>query len=215
MPKKPFDKLPEGRRGKILRACLVLFARHGFERTSIKMIARKVGVADGYLYYYFKGKREIAQWAAEAGLAAWDDHFRQYVTDRSPQDLFEFFRLSLVQSILFIRKHPDLYGAYDRLFRDPAFPLAGQLMRRLAGAGRLRRDFIEKEIAEGRMNSNATMTHAEMLLDVVGERIRKIARHRKLDPNNLAGMNEEEISRFAEKIALILKNGLAAPPVAN
>ena len=43
----------------LLRAALRLFAAHGYEGTSVRAIARAVGLSESVLYAHFSGKREI------------------------------------------------------------------------------------------------------------------------------------------------------------
>ncbi|MBI5501131.1 MAG: TetR/AcrR family transcriptional regulator [Deltaproteobacteria bacterium] len=50
---------PTGRRQEILDASLDLFARQGFQGTSVREIARAVGVNEATLYHYFESKAEI------------------------------------------------------------------------------------------------------------------------------------------------------------
>jgi AcrR family transcriptional regulator len=53
------DVRREDMRRRILRESLDLFAHFGFENTTVRMIARRCGVTDAALYYYFESKREI------------------------------------------------------------------------------------------------------------------------------------------------------------
>lgn len=46
-------------RDRILTAAQELFAEHGLEGTSIRMIARRCGVTDPAVHYYFRSKREL------------------------------------------------------------------------------------------------------------------------------------------------------------
>jgi AcrR family transcriptional regulator len=46
-------------RGKILEAALELFGAQGFDSTTVREIAQRVGLTDAALYYHFKSKREI------------------------------------------------------------------------------------------------------------------------------------------------------------
>jgi AcrR family transcriptional regulator len=46
---------------RILSTALRLFAENGYEKTSIRTIAREVGMALGLLYNYFSGKEELLQ----------------------------------------------------------------------------------------------------------------------------------------------------------
>lgn len=61
-PERRRPEQPRGRdatRQSILRAALELFARDGFEATTVRAIARRCGLTDAALYYYFKSKRQI------------------------------------------------------------------------------------------------------------------------------------------------------------
>ena len=46
-------------RDRIVRSALALFARHGYERTSVRMIAREAGISQGLMYNYFASKEEL------------------------------------------------------------------------------------------------------------------------------------------------------------
>jgi AcrR family transcriptional regulator len=52
-------KEPEIRKREIVEAALELFLTQGFEETSVSDIVKKVGVAQGLFYYYFKSKIEL------------------------------------------------------------------------------------------------------------------------------------------------------------
>ncbi|WHH57442.1 TetR/AcrR family transcriptional regulator [Petroclostridium sp. X23] len=52
-------KDPETRKNEILDAAQELFITQGFEQTAVSDIVKKVGVAQGTFYYYFKSKEEI------------------------------------------------------------------------------------------------------------------------------------------------------------
>jgi len=64
----------EQRREAIMDAALRLFGEHGFEGTSIRDIAREVGVTEGLLYHYFDSKSDLVHaicrergWQARVG----------------------------------------------------------------------------------------------------------------------------------------------------
>jgi AcrR family transcriptional regulator len=48
-------------RQRILAVARELFSERGFERTTVREIARRVGITDPALYYYFKSKRLIME----------------------------------------------------------------------------------------------------------------------------------------------------------
>jgi len=49
----------EGKRERILRAAVKVFARKGFYSTRVSEIAKAAGVADGTIYLYFKNKDDV------------------------------------------------------------------------------------------------------------------------------------------------------------
>jgi AcrR family transcriptional regulator len=59
------DCAPGGRRGdtraRIQRVALELFAEQGYERTSLREVAERLGVTKAALYYHFKSKEDIVR----------------------------------------------------------------------------------------------------------------------------------------------------------
>ncbi|MCC6958728.1 MAG: TetR/AcrR family transcriptional regulator [Dehalococcoidia bacterium] len=58
-------------RSRIIQGALELFARDGFDNTTVRGIARRVGLTDAALYYHFKSKREILEaiWEMPGGVS--------------------------------------------------------------------------------------------------------------------------------------------------
>ncbi len=56
-------------RSRILAAALRLFAEHGYEQTSVRMIAQAADVAQGLLYNYFAGKEALLRAIFEQSMA--------------------------------------------------------------------------------------------------------------------------------------------------
>ncbi|GEO03630.1 TetR family transcriptional regulator [Adhaeribacter aerolatus] len=54
-----FEQQREQSKQQIEEAALILFAEHGFEKTSIRMIAQRVNISLGLLYNYYAGKDEL------------------------------------------------------------------------------------------------------------------------------------------------------------
>lgn len=53
------SKDPEVRRAEIMDMAMELFAEKGFDETAVSDIVKRVGVAQGTFYYYFKTKQEL------------------------------------------------------------------------------------------------------------------------------------------------------------
>ena len=52
-------KNPEERKQEILDAAVCVFARKGYEKTSITDIAKEIGISQGLCYRYYKSKEEM------------------------------------------------------------------------------------------------------------------------------------------------------------
>ena len=53
------EQIRAATRQRILDAALVLFAKHGYQDASVRMIAEEAGVAQGLLYSHFEGKQAL------------------------------------------------------------------------------------------------------------------------------------------------------------
>ena len=53
------SKEPEERKQEILNAAIEVFAKKGYEKTSISDIAQTINVAQGLCYRYFSSKEEL------------------------------------------------------------------------------------------------------------------------------------------------------------
>lgn len=53
------EALREESRARIVAAALELFSSYGYERTTVRMIAERAGVAQGLMYSHFRGKEDL------------------------------------------------------------------------------------------------------------------------------------------------------------
>ena len=63
------EALRELSRAKIIATALELFARHGYEATSVRMIAQAAGIAQGLLYNYFPSKEALLATIVQQSMA--------------------------------------------------------------------------------------------------------------------------------------------------
>ncbi len=70
MPRTPqqLEKIRQERRQRIMETALEVFAEHGYEASSISMIASKAGVSKGLMYNYFQSKEDLLVSLMENGL---------------------------------------------------------------------------------------------------------------------------------------------------
>ena len=144
-------QLAAARRTQILDAATRVFARKGFNRATIRDVARDAGVADGTIYNYFANKTDLLfglldrlndterrpASLAQATQAPVEDYFRAYVRERvealwSNADLFRAVLPELLAN-------PDLRARYYDEVIAPTMVLGESAFRALA-ANQLARD---------------------------------------------------------------------------
>lgn len=146
-PEQAGEKGPSTR-DRILDIALDLFTEKGYENTSLREIAERLGFSKAAIYYHFASKDEILMalhlrmhnlsWPVErlgelvgAGPEAWsgflDEVIRQTLTNRKLILLHMRNRSAFEQihdkGIAHADRHEDLEDAYRRLLGDPSVPV--------------------------------------------------------------------------------------------
>ena len=101
------SKEPEERKQEIMEAAMMLFEEKGIQKTSISDIARKLNVAKGLIYYYFRSKDELIAYVIEAFSMVVDAQIRHIMQN----DELDFYgKLGAILNLFFssIREHPTL-----------------------------------------------------------------------------------------------------------
>ena len=208
MPKQPFEQLSKRQRNAIFRVCCELFAQNGYDHTSVKMITRRLRVADGYLYYYFEGKQDLAKWVIAKGNKLWYDHFQAHVMSKNPADVFELFRMLVTHMIQFIQDYRELYGAYHKLINEPNFPLAPYLIEQISWIDRVFQETVEQGIRNGLLRSDIPPIFIVMALDLFNTRLQEFFYNPGLDPIGISSMSDTEIDGILTKTISLLRDGL-------
>jgi AcrR family transcriptional regulator len=135
-----------GRRGdtraRIQRVALELFAEQGYERTSLREIAERLGVTKAALYYHFKSKEDIVRSFTEDyfsridALIAWGRE--QPPGARTAQELFDRYITIVLESgevFRFLeRNQATVHGTEDGKHRFTQFrPRLAALMEVITG----------------------------------------------------------------------------------
>jgi AcrR family transcriptional regulator len=84
--KEEFAKIREQSRSHILQVALTLFADHGFDGTSMAMIAKKAGISVGLAYNYFKSKDDLLKELFTSTLENFSSAIGQQIERPSRQD---------------------------------------------------------------------------------------------------------------------------------
>jgi AcrR family transcriptional regulator len=95
----------EDTRTKILQAALKLFAKHGYEATTTKDLAKSAGVAEGTLFRHFSNKKAIL---IEVATAGWVDILTDLLTELSEMGNYKAVSQVMRRRMLNMRKNGDL-----------------------------------------------------------------------------------------------------------
>ena len=142
-------------RDRILDVALDLFIEQGYDKTSLREIAERVGVTKAALYYHFSSKEEIIRTLVHPLYDALGP-LSELLTSRPDRDawgkglaalvewilsqrrLFELFENNqstlhaLAHDSIDLEVHTALHGALDAIFSDEATPMADRV--RMAGS---------------------------------------------------------------------------------
>lgn len=112
-----FAAMQDASREEILRAALELFAEHGFDKTSVQMIAKKAGISQGLTYNYFAGKDDLLRTIFERGMADVRESFRPPLPSGSSvkPSLFDFIENTCRLTL----KHRDFWRLVNSIRTQP------------------------------------------------------------------------------------------------
>jgi AcrR family transcriptional regulator len=117
------------RRQTILNAARAVFARHGFARTTMELVAREADAAKGTLYLYYRSKTALYSAAVISGLEDLARETVQVVGSGQPlrEVLLQFFEMR--QS--YFEEHSDFFRIYGAEFASHV-RAAAQIQREFA-----------------------------------------------------------------------------------
>jgi AcrR family transcriptional regulator len=105
----------EQRKGEILEAALVLFAKNGYAATTIDQLAEAAGTSKGLLYNYFSGKQELLEEIFNHMLAQAESIWQLDESSTAHEQL----RQLLDASFLYMQEHKDLMKLIMQLALQP------------------------------------------------------------------------------------------------
>lgn len=164
-------RLREESRARIVAHALDLFARHGYEATTVRMIAAEAGVAQGLLYTHFRGKDDLLRAIVDDGLRGVAESFAEAA---GGGDAWERLERLVRASFVVVRRDLRFWRlSYAVRMQPPVLAGVGEAM---AAAGAGVRGRMEAELREG--GSPRAATEAALLFALIDG----VAQHYALDP---------------------------------
>ena len=148
------------KREQILLEAGELFYEHGYQRTTLDMVAQRLGVTKPFIYYHFKDKAAILSEISKRGISQGNEALRQSLDDSGPvgERLYQAIR-AIVKTILHSQRYTAIFFReqknFDAEIRAPLEKMHREfdtLLARLLEEGVAKREF---SIADVRLCSLA------------------------------------------------------------
>ncbi len=137
------------KQNEIFQASLRLFARFGYQKTTMDDVAAEVGMTKGNIYFYVSGKRDLYEKAVSLALQQWRETVAEAVA--GVDDVVGKFSVMAKLSFEYLVDHEDLRAV---LIKDPSIftltPREDRFYEINLGAMQLIKNIIAQGIAEGR-----------------------------------------------------------------
>jgi AcrR family transcriptional regulator len=137
------------KQNEIFQASLRLFARFGYQKTTMDDVAAEVGMTKGNIYFYVSGKRDLYEKAVSLALQQWRETVAEAVA--GVDDVVGKFSVMAKLSFEYLVDHEDLRAV---LIKDPSIftltPREDRFYEINLGAIQLIKNIIAQGIAEER-----------------------------------------------------------------
>jgi AcrR family transcriptional regulator len=169
------DVLLEFRTGEILLAARAVFAKHGFQGSTVDEIAETAGVAKGTVYLYFPSKRELFLATLRAGVL--DLHEEVMRRTSAAGSAASKIRAFVHARIAYCRRNRDFFRIYYTEFA--ALPVRGakdrpEFQDLYDKQASLMEEILRQGVQDGEIRYCNIPTTARLIYDVTRS---AIARH--------------------------------------
>lgn len=184
------------RRGEIMTAAKIVFARRGFHATTIADIAKQTGVAYGLVYWYFDSKEALFHALMAVEEQALRDHLSAAMAARGDGTSHEdLFRTAVQATFEFFEADKS---TVKLLFRD-AYALGDRFEKHLGGIYERFIDQIESFVALAQERGEMVSAPPRMVAFTLAALIGQLA-HRRLSTDD--GVGADVVADFVVSLAL-------------
>ena len=130
----------------VLRICVDMFTKHGYDATSMGMLAERLGISKSAIYHHVPSKLDILRQALDAALDPLEEAFQQHLANPEPTALATLRALMAETIEVLIERRPYVLLLL-RLRGNSEIEVAA--MQRRRQLDRLTATIVEQAIAEG------------------------------------------------------------------
>ncbi len=114
--KQQFEVIRAEKSELIMQTALVLFAKKGYESTSVGSIAKKAGISKGLMYNYFQSKEDLLTKITINSLSQFSDVLQIENQEHiKKEELIRF----IDGNLLLLKESPDFFKLYFSLSAQP------------------------------------------------------------------------------------------------
>ena len=121
-------KDPEIRRAELVAAARELFDKNGIEHTQVSQIVKKVGVAQGLFYYYFRSKEDVVNQVIQIVMGEINEQAEEIVQNSEKSFIEKLNAYIRLIDQFSGDSEKDLHSMLDIISRNPIAKQAHQLM---------------------------------------------------------------------------------------
>jgi len=156
-------KKPEERRAEIIAAARELFDTQGYEKTTMRQVMDKLGVAKGTIYHYFRSKEELLEVVVNETINEMEDVLEQFIESAEGNALQTMQQLIAAGNVT-EEAAPILEGLHDPANTGMHTRQLAETITKLAP---IYASVIERGVAEGVFHTLHPLEAAEMILTAV------------------------------------------------
>ncbi|MDD3840279.1 MAG: TetR/AcrR family transcriptional regulator [Clostridia bacterium] len=162
--KESFDRIPEEKRNKILKAAINEFAEHGFDGANINYIAERAGISIGSMYTYFSSKEDLYLTTIHLGVETLKTVLEEIICSQG--DLFNKIEKIIKAIQSYSRSNADLTKLYNEMATENHSELVWKIVSDMEGlTAKLYSSLIEQAQREGKIRQDADAKLFAFFLD--------------------------------------------------
>ncbi|MGI6777335.1 MAG: TetR/AcrR family transcriptional regulator [Acetivibrionales bacterium] len=108
-----FEKLPEEKKERILKACIEEFSQNSYDNASTNRIVEKSGISKGILFHYFGNKRNLYFYVFDYVLGFVNEYIMEKLNKAFKDPKADFFERLIKTGFIkmeLAHEHPVMYG---------------------------------------------------------------------------------------------------------
>lgn len=211
MPKNTFFNLDIQKQETITRESISEFARKGFDKGNIEIIAKKSKVAKGSMYQYFENKRDLYVHSVSCALDITMGDIQIVLENRKEEDLCDFLFKSFQAVWPLLRKERDSFLLLRNVNFEADILLRDELKSMVSAASEdVFLKIIEEDQSRGRIRSDIDSRTILLFIDGISARFKShILEIALRDGKDILDASFAEYEKLLADMMSLIRNALA------